>query len=91
MDANFIRRTVVVGVDGSHSALRAVRWGAAEAARRRTPLRLVIAFGWMVHHVAADQVAEAILAVVRTSGGPASSEERHSKLQASAGDVNEAA
>ena len=51
MDANNIRRTVVVGVDGSKSALRAVRWGAAEAARRQSPLRLVIAFGWMVHHV----------------------------------------
>ena len=53
MDVQNIRRTVVVGVDGSDSALRAVRWGAAEAARRQTPLRLVIAFGWMVHHVAA--------------------------------------
>ena len=53
MDANNIRRTVVVGVDGSDSALRAVRWGAAEAARRQSPLRLVIAFGWMVHHVPA--------------------------------------
>jgi nucleotide-binding universal stress UspA family protein len=53
MDEQNIRQAVVVGVDGSDSALRAVRWGAAEAARRRTPLRLVIAFGWMVHHVAA--------------------------------------
>ena len=40
------RRTVVVGVDGSDSAAGAVRWGAAEAARRQVPLRLVIAFGW---------------------------------------------
>lgn len=39
-------RPVVVGVDGSDSALRAVRWAAAEAARRRAPLRLVSAFGW---------------------------------------------
>ena len=37
---------VVVGVDGSDSALRAVRWAADEAARRRAPLRLVTAFGW---------------------------------------------
>jgi hypothetical protein len=29
MDAQHIGRTVVVGVDGSDSALRAVRWGAA--------------------------------------------------------------
>ena len=37
---------IVVGVDGSDSALRAVRWAADEAARRRAPLRLVTAFGW---------------------------------------------
>jgi nucleotide-binding universal stress UspA family protein len=37
------RRPVVVGIDGSESALRAVRWGAAEAQRRRAGLRLVIA------------------------------------------------
>ena len=39
-------RCIVVGVDGSDSALRAVRWAADEAARRRAPLRLVTAFGW---------------------------------------------
>lgn len=48
MDAQHIRRTVVVGVDGSESALRAVRWGADEALRRRIPLRLVTASGWIV-------------------------------------------
>ena len=32
---------VVVGVDGSESALHAVRWAAREAARRHAPLRLV--------------------------------------------------
>jgi nucleotide-binding universal stress UspA family protein len=32
---------VVVGVDGSWSALKAVRWAAKEAARRDAPLRLV--------------------------------------------------
>ncbi len=32
---------VVVGVDGSESALRAVRWAAHEAVRRGAPLRLV--------------------------------------------------
>jgi nucleotide-binding universal stress UspA family protein len=32
---------IVVGVDGSESALDAVRWAAREAARRRLPLRLV--------------------------------------------------
>jgi nucleotide-binding universal stress UspA family protein len=44
---------VVVVVDGSERALRAVRWGAAEAARRQAPLRLVIAFSWTLEHVAA--------------------------------------
>lgn len=44
---------VVVGVDGSDSSSRAVRWGAAEAARRRSPLRLVAAFAWAVDDVAA--------------------------------------
>ncbi|NMH99306.1 universal stress protein [Pseudonocardia acidicola] len=38
---------VVAGVDGSDSALEAVRWAAREAARRGSPLRLVNAFGWM--------------------------------------------
>lgn len=53
MGTQDIHRSVVVGVDGSASALRAVRWGAAEAARRQVPLRLVIAFGWTLEHVAA--------------------------------------
>jgi hypothetical protein len=30
MDAEYNKRPVVVGVDGSSNALRAVRWGAAE-------------------------------------------------------------
>ena len=34
---------VVVGVDGSDSALRAVHWAADEAIRRHEPLRLVAA------------------------------------------------
>lgn len=36
-------RTVVVGVDGSDTALGAVRWAAREAARRTSPLLLVYA------------------------------------------------
>lgn len=39
-------RTVVVGVDGSAQALRAVRWAAPEARRRRAALRLITAFAW---------------------------------------------
>jgi nucleotide-binding universal stress UspA family protein len=37
---------VVVGVDGSSSALDAVRWAAREAARRGTAVRLISAFSW---------------------------------------------
>jgi len=37
-------KPVVVGIDGSNSAVQAVCWGAAEADRRRVGLRLVIAF-----------------------------------------------
>ena len=48
MDPQHIRRMVVVGVDGSESGLRAVRWGAAEARLRGAPLRLVIAFAWTI-------------------------------------------
>lgn len=44
---NPVPRPVVVGVDGSRSALDAVRWAAVEARRRRTGLRLVEAFGWL--------------------------------------------
>ena len=40
MDA---RRTVVVGVDGSAQALRAVRWAVPEARRRQAVLRLITA------------------------------------------------
>ncbi len=38
-----LQRPVTVGIDGSDSALQAVRWGAAEAVRHRVGLRLVIA------------------------------------------------
>lgn len=50
MNMDVGRRAVTVGVDGSECALRAVRWGAAEAARRGSPLRLVTAFGWLPEH-----------------------------------------
>jgi nucleotide-binding universal stress UspA family protein len=50
MDTN-VGRGVVVGVDGSDSALRAVRWAADEAIRRHEPLRLVTAFSWTEERV----------------------------------------
>jgi nucleotide-binding universal stress UspA family protein len=45
------RAAVVVGVDGSESALRAARWAADEARRRGAPLRVVTAFAWARDHV----------------------------------------
>ncbi|MDG4781493.1 universal stress protein [Micromonospora sp. WMMD961] len=42
---------VVVGVDGSEPALRAVRLAAGEAARRHRPLRVVHGFIWPLLHV----------------------------------------
>jgi nucleotide-binding universal stress UspA family protein len=42
---------VVVGIDGSDAALAAVRLGAAEAALRQRPLRLVHAFIWPLMRV----------------------------------------
>ncbi|MGK5740546.1 universal stress protein [Micromonospora sp. URMC 103] len=42
---------VVVGVDGSEPALRAVRLAASEAARRHRPLRVVHGFIWPLLHV----------------------------------------
>lgn len=50
MDAQHAALSVVVGVDGSQNALRAVRWAAAEAARRRVSLRVVTAFAWYQNH-----------------------------------------
>jgi nucleotide-binding universal stress UspA family protein len=46
MNAHHSRRTVVVGVDGSVEALRAVRWAAIEADRRKAVLRMVTALPW---------------------------------------------
>jgi nucleotide-binding universal stress UspA family protein len=46
MEVGRTQRPVVVGVDGSGSAYRAVEWAAAEAARRGVALRMVRAFSW---------------------------------------------
>ncbi|MGK5441239.1 universal stress protein [Micromonospora sp. URMC 105] len=50
---------VVVGVDGSEPALRAVRLAAAEAARRRRPLRVVHGFIWPLLRVPVEPVTDA--------------------------------
>ncbi|MGI5132823.1 universal stress protein [Pseudonocardia sp. CA-107938] len=46
MVAEEVRRKVVVGVDGSQDALRAVRWAAREAKHRSADLHLVAAILW---------------------------------------------
>jgi nucleotide-binding universal stress UspA family protein len=46
MDVEDARRKVIVGVDGSLDALRAVRWAAREAVRRQAELHLVAAILW---------------------------------------------
>ena len=43
---NRAQQPILVGIDGSKSALEAVRWAATEAHRRRVGLHLVEAFGW---------------------------------------------
>ncbi|MBW0113866.1 universal stress protein [Pseudonocardia abyssalis] len=73
------QRPVVVGIDGSDSALLAVSWGAAEAVRRRVGLRLVIAFeqpraapggvGDVLLERARLRLAEAVEVAVREAPG----------------------
>ncbi|MEU8421066.1 universal stress protein [Micromonospora sp. NPDC048835] len=50
---------VVVGVDGSEAALRAVRLAATEAARRHRPLRIVHGFIWPLLHVPVSPAPDA--------------------------------
>ncbi|MET8044140.1 universal stress protein [Micromonospora sp. NPDC005215] len=50
---------VVVGVDGSQPALRAVRLAATEAARRHRPLRVVHGFIWPLLHVPVSPAPDA--------------------------------
>jgi nucleotide-binding universal stress UspA family protein len=45
------QRRIVVGVDGSPEALRAVEWATGEARRRGASLRLVTALDWTYVHV----------------------------------------
>jgi nucleotide-binding universal stress UspA family protein len=49
-------RPILVGIDGSSSALAAARWAAREAGIRKASIRLVNAFGWMPVHDADDPV-----------------------------------
>ncbi|MGR6319662.1 universal stress protein [Micromonospora soli] len=71
---------VVVGVDGSEPALRAVRLAAAEAARRHRPLRVVHGFIWPLLRVP----------VAAPTGGPAGGGLRHQAEELVAAAVAEA-
>src|SRR5690242_9984758 len=46
MTSEDVTQPIVVGIDGSESALDAARWAAAEAARRNRRLRIVHAYRW---------------------------------------------
>jgi hypothetical protein len=60
---------VVVGIDGSSSALDAARWAACEAARRRTTVQLISAFGWLACALIEQATATAAQLVVVGSHG----------------------
>ncbi|MEU4641835.1 universal stress protein [Micromonospora sp. NPDC023814] len=71
---------VVVGVDGSEAALRAVRLAAVEATRRNRPLRIVHGFIWPLLRVPVDAPA----------GGPPGAGLRHQAEQLVAAATTEA-
>ena len=58
---------VVVGVDGSDIALRALRWATDEAQRRGAPLRIVHVTPYAERGVASERRAESILTSARTT------------------------
>ncbi len=58
---------VVVGVDGSGIALRAVRWATEEAQRRGAPLRIVHVTPYAERGLASERRAESILTSARTT------------------------
>jgi nucleotide-binding universal stress UspA family protein len=43
-----MERRILVGIDGSEPAVAALRWAAAEAARHRAELEVVVAYHWRV-------------------------------------------
>lgn len=63
--AGLSRQSVVVGVDGTTTALHAVRWAAAEAVARACPLTIAHAASYAVDAAAARR-AEGILGRART-------------------------
>jgi nucleotide-binding universal stress UspA family protein len=62
------RQPVVVGVDGSESALRAVRWAAAHAAGRGLPLRLVHVYVTPVAFPSGIVAADVLYDAMRAQG-----------------------
>ncbi len=62
---------VVVGVDGSETALRAVSWASREARRRGAPLRIVHAAPYADGDATCERQAGSILTVAHTVAGRA--------------------
>lgn len=71
---------VVVGVDGSEPALRAVRWATREAERRGAPLRLVHAYALPFRHPAGVVAEDGLLDLLREQGARWVAEARDAAL-----------
>jgi nucleotide-binding universal stress UspA family protein len=61
-------RSVAVGIDGSSSASRAVRWAAGVAVRDRVPLRLVYAYQLALGFPTGVTQQESFMTALRTQG-----------------------
>ena len=87
------REPIVVGIDGSDATIHAVRWAAAEAARRGLPLRLVHAntmpvFGYppmietrSLHELMTEQARGWLRAAAETAARAAPGVEVHTELR----------
>jgi nucleotide-binding universal stress UspA family protein len=68
MTSHHSPRSVAVGIDGSTSALRAVRWAAGIAVRDRVPLRLVHTYELALGLPAGITEEKSLLTALRTQG-----------------------
>lgn len=76
------RKPVVVGVDGSASAIGAVRWAAARAAREGVPLRIVHAYALPLGFPSGVTEGESILDILRREGRHWLAEARDAAVEA---------
>lgn len=87
MAQNMNHDGIVVGIDGSEHALRAVRWGAAEAARRRASLVLLHALGYPRHYAGAWPPSHELRAKLTERGEAALAAAREVAVEAGAARV----